>query len=98
MVLVAGPQQVSWPKLRKYLNLSRLTTASEAEVLAVTGYVTGAVSPFGLPSPLRLLVDQTVLLPEELSIGSGQRGLTVILTTADLLRALPPHEIASFSS
>ena len=97
MVLVAGPQQVSWPKLRQYLNRSRLTTATEEEVLAVTGYVTGAVSPFGLPAPIRLLVDPSVLLPDEISIGSGERGLTVILSRDDLLKALPVHEISTFT-
>ncbi len=97
MVLVAGPAQVSWPKLRQYLGLSRLTTASEEEVLKATGYVTGAVSPFGLPAPLRLLVDQSVLRPAEISIGSGERGLTVILSAGDLLKALPPHEVGSYT-
>ena len=33
MVLIAGPTQVSWPALRAYLGQSRLTTASQAEVL-----------------------------------------------------------------
>ena len=33
MVLVAGPAQISWPRLRAYLGQSRLTMASEAEVV-----------------------------------------------------------------
>ena len=61
MVLVAGPSQISWPALRSYLGHSRLTMASEEEVLRVTGYPLGAVSPFGLPEPLRILVDRSVL-------------------------------------
>src|SRR6188508_146007 len=48
MVLMAGPAQVSWKALRKYFGQSRLTTATEEEVLAVTGYTRGAVAPFGL--------------------------------------------------
>lgn len=46
MVLMAGPRQISWPVLRRYLGQSRLTLASEAEVLEATGYPLGAVSPF----------------------------------------------------
>jgi Cys-tRNA(Pro)/Cys-tRNA(Cys) deacylase len=58
MVLMVGPRQVSWPALRRHLGRSRLTMASEEEVLAVTGYPLGAVSPIGLPAPLRILVDR----------------------------------------
>ena len=88
MVLVAGPGQVAWPLLRRHLVQSRLTTASKEEVAAVTGYQIGAVSPFGLNQPVRVLVDEGVLQPEEVSIGSGVRGTTVILKTADLKTAL----------
>jgi len=96
MLLVAGPEQVSWPALRQYLGQSRLTTASREEVLQVTGYPIGGVSPFGLPQPLRILVDESVAAEEELSIGAGVRGSTVILKSADLLRALPNYEVGHF--
>ncbi len=88
MVLVAGPQQVDWKALRHYLGRSRLTMASADEVRDVTGYEIGAVSPFGLPRPVRVLLDESVAQETEVSIGSGVRGTTVILATADLLRAL----------
>ena len=88
MVLVAGPQQVDWKALRRHLGQSRLTTATADEVRDVTGYEIGAVSPFGLPRPVRVLLDESVTAENEVSIGSGERGMTVILRTADLLRAL----------
>ena len=92
MVLVAGPQQVDWKALRRHMGQSRLTTASADEVRAVTGYEIGAVSPFGLPRPVRVLLDESVTREDEVSIGSGERGTTVILRTADLLRALGDAE------
>ena len=98
MVLIAGPAQVSWPVLRSYLGQSRLTTATEDEVLAITGYPIGAVSPFGLPNPLRTMVDRGVLEQEEISIGSGVRNTTVILRTKDLLTALGEVEIGEFAT
>jgi Cys-tRNA(Pro) deacylase len=88
MVLVAGPRQVDWKALRRLLGQSRLTTASAEEVRAVTGYEIGAVSPFGLPRPIRVLLDETITRESEVSIGSGERGATIILATVDLLRAL----------
>jgi Cys-tRNA(Pro) deacylase len=98
MVLVAGPAQVSWRTLRQQLGQSRLTMASEEEVLAVTGYRTGAVSPLGVPQPLPVYIDEGVLAEEEISIGSGVRGVTVILRSADLLAALPEVQLGRFQA
>lgn len=96
MVLMAGPDQIDWRALRRFLGQSRLTTASEEEVLSVTGYPIGAVSPLGVTQPLRVLVDESVLAQEEVSIGSGLRGTTVILQVKDLMRALGEVEVGQF--
>lgn len=98
MVLVAGPAQISWPRLRAYLGQSRLTTATEEELLNVTGYTRGAVAPFGLPAPVRVLVDRGVLGEEVISMGSGIQGTTVILRSFDLMRGLPAAEVGDFVS
>lgn len=97
MILVAGPQQIDWKALRRYLGQSRLTTATADEVRQFTGYEIGAVAPFGLPQPVRVLVDSSMASETEVSIGSGVRGTTVILLTDDLLRALDPVEWLSES-
>jgi Cys-tRNA(Pro)/Cys-tRNA(Cys) deacylase len=97
MVLVAGPAQISWPSLRAYLAQSRLTTASEEELLQVTAYTRGAVAPFGLPAPMRVLVDRRVLDEEVVSMGSGVQGTAVVLRSADLIAALPGAELGDFA-
>jgi Cys-tRNA(Pro) deacylase len=96
MVLVAGPGQLSWAALRKYLGVSRMSMASEEEVQSATGAPRGAVSPFGLPTPLRILADESIFTEEEVSIGSGLRGTTVILAQADLQRLLGEVERGAF--
>ncbi len=93
MALVAGPAQISWKRLRKYIGQSRLTMASEEEVLAVTGYQVGAVSPFGTTRPLRVLVDPGLLKEDDVSLGSGVRGVAIIMKTKDLTRALNEPEV-----
>jgi Cys-tRNA(Pro) deacylase len=97
MVLVAGRRQVAWRELRRYLGQSRLTTASEAELLVSTGYAVGAVAPFGLPGPMRVLADERVFEPDEISLGSGVRGTTIILSTQALRQALPSVEVGRFA-
>jgi Cys-tRNA(Pro)/Cys-tRNA(Cys) deacylase len=97
MVLVAGRRQVDWSVLRKHLGQSRLTMASEAEVLENTGAERGGVSPLGLPRPMRILADESVFVHEEISLGSGVRGTTIIMSSVDLRRVLVGAEIGSFA-
>jgi len=98
MVLVTGGRQVSWKALRHYLGRSRLTMASADEVFKVTGYRIGTVSPFGLPQPMRILVDRSVMDEEEVSLGSGLRGVAILLKSKDLLQALGPVEVEAFGT
>ena len=97
LVLMAGPQQIDWKALRRYLGQSRVTMASKEEVLQVTGYQIGAVSPFGLPQPIRTLVDESVTTHAEISIGSGVRSTTVIMKTAVLMQALGNVEVVTLA-
>ena len=98
MVLVAGPNQISWPNLRAFLGQSRLTMANEDEVFHATGYKPGAVSPFGLVIPMRVLADSGVFTPEEISIGSGERGAAIIMKSSDLKALLEGVEVGRFVS
>lgn len=93
LVLVAGPGQISWKKLRKLLGRSRITMATDEEVLSVTGYKVGTVGPFGLAKPARVMVEAEVLKEEEVSIGSGMRDTAVILKSADLMKGLAGVEV-----
>jgi Cys-tRNA(Pro)/Cys-tRNA(Cys) deacylase len=97
MVLVAGPAQISWKILRKYLGRSRISMATEDEVLKVTGYRIGTVGPFGLLSQVRVLIDASVMLEEEVSIGSGMRNTAIILKSTDLHHALNSPDVVSLT-
>ena len=95
MVLVAGREQVDWRKLRQFVGRSRVRMATEDEVLGVTGYRVGTVSPFGLKTPVKVLIDESVLKEEEVSLGSGARQVAIMMKSADLRRALGEAEIVS---
>lgn len=97
IALVAGPEQISWKVLRTHLGLSRLTMANKDEVQKITGYLVGAVSPFGITTKLRILVDPNVFAEDEISIGSGIRGTTIILKSGDLRRALGKVEMVNLA-
>jgi len=80
--------KVNWTKLRRHLGVSRITTATPEQVLEITGYPPGAVSPFGLPSPLRILADHGITDHGEISLGAGIPNAGILLARDDLLNAL----------
>ena len=98
MALVAGAAQISWPALRAHFGQSRLTMADPAEVQKATGYRVGTVSPIGLPSRMPILADTGLMAEEELSIGSGERNVAIILQREDLFKAIGNLEIDAFAS
>jgi Cys-tRNA(Pro)/Cys-tRNA(Cys) deacylase len=91
MVLMPGRNRVSWPRLRRHLGVSRVTTATPQEVLRVTGFAPGTVTPFGLRQPVRLLADTRVMQLTQVSLGAGLPDAGLILQRADLVRALNPE-------
>lgn len=97
MVLMAGPDQVDWKTLRGIVKRSRVRMATEEEVLEVTGYRVGTVSPFGLKNQVRVMIDASVLKEEEISIGSGVRNMAIIMESEDIRKALGDVEIVELS-
>jgi Cys-tRNA(Pro) deacylase len=97
MVLMPGPEQIPWKKLRRYVNQSRLTLANEEELLAATGYRPGTVNPFGLPQSMRILIDRRIADLSEISLGSGQRGWAILLNPQVLSHSLDQVEWVDFS-
>jgi Cys-tRNA(Pro)/Cys-tRNA(Cys) deacylase len=93
MVLMAGRDQVDWKKLRAIVKRSRVRMATEEEVLEVTGYRIGTVSPFGVKNQARVLLDASVLSEEEISIGSGVRNVAIIMRSEDVRKALGEVEM-----
>ena len=97
MVLMAGPAQIDWKSLRQLVKRSRIRMATEEEVLEVTGYRVGTVSPFGLKNQVQVLIDASVLREAEISIGSGVRNMAIIMKSADVQKALAGSEIVSLA-
>lgn len=97
MVLMAGRDQIDWKKLRQIVKRSRVRMATDEEVLQVTGYRVGTVSPFGLKNQVRLMIDASVLKEEQVSLGSGVRNTAIIMKSEDVRRALKDAEVVSLA-
>jgi Cys-tRNA(Pro)/Cys-tRNA(Cys) deacylase len=55
------------------------------EVLALTGYIRGGVSPIGVRKPYPFYLDETAILFDTISVSAGIRGCQMILPPDDLL-------------
>lgn len=57
------------------------------ELQPTTGYIRGGCSPVGAKRKFAVYIDETAILYEEISVSAGIRGLQMLLSPADLLRA-----------
>lgn len=86
-VLVPGDRQISWPKLRALLGVSRMSLPDAEDALRVTGYPRGSITPFGSTHPWPVVAD-AVLVGQEITLGGGVSGTAVKLRADDAIRAL----------
>jgi Cys-tRNA(Pro) deacylase len=60
-VLVPGDRQISWPKLRSLLGVSRLSMPDKEVARDVTGYERGTITPFGSTHAWPVVADVRVV-------------------------------------
>jgi Cys-tRNA(Pro) deacylase len=86
-VLVPGDREISWPKLRALLGVSRLSMPDAATAKDVTGYERGTITPFGSLRPWPVVADSTVR-GRTISIGAGAHGVAATVHGDDVITAL----------
>jgi Cys-tRNA(Pro)/Cys-tRNA(Cys) deacylase len=87
-VLVPGPRQIDWPKLRAHLGVSRLSMPDADMAREVTGYERGTITPLGSARPWPVIADATITDLDTVTIGAGAHGVSLRLSADDLLAAL----------
>lgn len=88
LAVVPGDMRVSMGKLEKCTGLKRLKMATPQQVLAITAYRVGSVSPFGLGDEIEIVTDEKVFRSGHVYVGSGEGTILLKLATPDLKRAL----------
>ena len=64
----------------------RVELVHTKELLGLTGYVRGGVSPVGMKKQFPTFVDQSALEHEEIGISGGMKGCQLLLKPAELIR------------
>ena len=83
LVVVPGDKRVDKNKLSNLVD-GKLRIANPDEVKSITGYNVGGVSPFGIKSNLKMIIDKTAFDPKTVNIGSGDAIIGIELKSADL--------------
>lgn len=85
--VVPGDAELDLKKLAQAAGVKKVELASLKEVEPLTGYVRGGVTVFGAKTAFPAFVDETVELFDQISVSAGQRGMQLILSPADYIRA-----------
>jgi Cys-tRNA(Pro)/Cys-tRNA(Cys) deacylase len=85
--VIPGDTELDLKKLAHAASVKKIELASLKDVEPLTGYVRGGVTVFGAKKPFPAFADETIELFDIISVSAGQRGLQLILSPADFLRA-----------
>jgi Cys-tRNA(Pro)/Cys-tRNA(Cys) deacylase len=85
--VIPGNAELDLKKLAQAAGAKKTELASLKEVEPLTGYIRGGVTVMGAKKPFPAYADETIELFDQISISAGQRGLQLLLTPADYLRA-----------
>ena len=85
--LVSGDRQISWPKFRKVMGVSRVHMPDAQEAFDVTGFVRGTITPFGSLTEMEVIVDEPIL-GRKVSIGAGAHGVAATVDADQMVEYL----------
>ena len=85
--VIPGDAELDLKKLAKAAGVKKAELASLKEVEPLTGYIRGGVTVMGARKPFPAFADETIELFDIISVSAGLRGLQLILSPADYLRA-----------
>jgi len=80
--------------VKRLLNTNRVSFASADETRALTGMLIGGVTVFALPPDLPVYVDEQVMAPDWVILGSGSRS-SKVRVSPEVLRRLPGAQVVS---
>jgi Cys-tRNA(Pro)/Cys-tRNA(Cys) deacylase len=83
--VIPGGTQISWPKLRLLLGVSKMKLPDAAEALEATGYERGTITPIGSEPNWPVIIDQR-LVGRRAALGAGGHGYSAFVEIDELVR------------
>ena len=85
--VIPGNAELDFKKLARVAGLRKAEMVPLKDVQPLTGYIRGGVTVFGAKKVFPVLVDETAILFDKISVSAGTRGTQLILSPGDYLRA-----------
>lgn len=84
---IPGDAELDLKKLAQAAGVKKVELASLKDVEPLTGYVRGGVTVFGARTSFPAYADETIELFDRISVSAGQRGVQIVLSPAEYIRA-----------
>jgi Cys-tRNA(Pro)/Cys-tRNA(Cys) deacylase len=88
MAVIPGDAALDLKALAKASGDRKVETVALKEVEPLTGYIRGGVTALGAKKQYRVIVDEFAQLYERISVSAGRRGLQVLISPEDYVRAV----------
>ena len=85
--VVPGDGELDFKKLARAAGVRKAEMASLKDVQPLTEYIRGGVTVFGAKKAYPAFADETIELFDVISVSAGHRGVQIVLSPADYLRA-----------
>src|SRR5579875_3483015 len=85
--VVPGDAELDLKKLAAAAGVRKAELAALKDVEPLTGYIRGGVTVLAAKKPFPAYADETLELFEQVSISAGQRGVQIVLSPSDYIRA-----------
>lgn len=85
--VIPGDQELDFKKLAQAAGTRKAEMVSLKDVQPLTGYVRGGVTVFGARKNFAVYTDETMELFDVISVSAGARGIQMLLSPADYLKA-----------
>ena len=87
MAVIGGGEELNLKSLAKASGNKSVEMIALKELLPLTSYVRGGCSPLGAKKNYPVFLDEKATLREKISVSAGQRGMQLILSPQDLIKA-----------
>ena len=87
MAVVSGAAEVDLKALASASGNKKVEMVHLNEVLPLTGYIRGGVSPLGAKKNYPVFLDRTAMDQPTVAVSAGMRGMQLLLTSTELVRA-----------